>query len=127
MRLLRESDILVVAAALTAQTRGVIDREKLALMKRSAVIVNIARGAIIDEVALAESISAGCLGGAALDAFAREPLPMTSPMRHLPGVVLTPHAAGSTRQSRARIWAPILDNLDRLASGRALQNVVNAG
>ena len=123
--LMKQSDILVVAAALTPETQGVIGREKLALMKPSAVIVNIARGAIVEEDAMVEMLRDGRLAGAALDAFTREPLPMDSPLRGLPNVVLTPHAGGATQQSRARIWAHMRDNLDRLASGRPLRNVVN--
>jgi len=124
-QLLAQSDILVIAAALTPETRGVIDREKLALMKPSAVLVNIARGAIVDEAALADALKAGRLAGAALDAFTREPLPMESPLRGLPGVVLTPHAGGATRESRDRIWALMRANLDRLGNGQPLANVVN--
>ncbi|SHG68051.1 NAD(P)-dependent oxidoreductase [Pollutimonas bauzanensis] len=124
-QLLAQSDILVIAAALTPETRGVIDRQKLALMKTSAVLVNIARGAIVDEAALADALKAGRLAGAALDAFTREPLPMESPLRGLPGVVLTPHAGGATRESRDRIWAQMRANLDRLGNGQPLANVVN--
>lgn len=123
--LMRESDIVVVAASLTPETRGLIDRDTLALMKPSGLLVNVARGAIVDEDALLEALNTGRLWGAALDAFVREPLPKDSPLRHMPKVVATPHAAGSTKESRARIWHHMLDNLDRLAAGRELRNVVN--
>lgn len=122
---LAESDILVVAAGLNAQTRGMLGRAELERLKPSVLFVNIARGAIVDEVALAEMLASGRIRHAAIDAFAREPLPVDSPLRRLPNVVLTPHSAGSARQSSERIWRQMKDNLDRLAEGRDLINVVN--
>ena len=122
--MLAESDILVLAMALNAQTRGMIGASELARMKPTALIVNIARGAVIDEAALLSALSAGRLRGAALDAFTTEPLPADSPFRRLPNVLATPHTAGSTRQSRARIWAQMRANLERLASGAPLANIV---
>ncbi len=124
--LLRRSGIVVVAASLTPETRGLLGRSELAMMSSSAILVNIARGAIVDEEALIEALRAGRLRGAALDAYSREPLPADSPLRTLPNVLPTPHSAGSSRQSRERIWRQMLDNLDRLAAGRDLVSVVNA-
>jgi phosphoglycerate dehydrogenase-like enzyme len=115
----------VLAPALTAQTRGLIDRKALAAMKPGAVVVNVSRGAVLDEAALIEAIEAGRLAGAALDAFAHEPLPADSRLRHMPRILATPHTAGSSQQSHRRIWSQIVDNLDRLAEGRPLRNVVN--
>jgi phosphoglycerate dehydrogenase-like enzyme len=122
---LAESDILVVAAGLNASTRGMLGWRELELLKPSVLFVNIARGAIVDEVALVEMLASGRIKFAALDAFAREPLPVDSPLRSLPNVVLTPHSAGSSRQSSERIWRQMKNNLDRLADGRALVNIVN--
>ena len=123
--LLRRSDVLVVAASLTPQTRGLIGRAELALMKPSALLVNVARGAIIDEAALVEALDGGRLSGAALDAFTVEPLPAGPALRNHPRVLATPHTAGSSRQSRDRIWAQMRANLDRLARDEPLANVVN--
>ena len=123
--LLRECDVLVIAASLTPQTRGLIGAGELALMKPSALLVNIARGAIIDEQALIAALATGRLLGAAIDAFTVEPLPAGSPLRNLPGVLATPHSAGSSRRSRERIWVQMRGNLERLARGEALLNVVN--
>lgn len=123
--LLRESDILIVAASLTPETRGLIGRTELAAMRPSALLVNIARGAIVDEQALLEALTAGRLRGAALDAFTLEPLPADSVLRKLPNVLASPHTAGSTRQSRDRIWQQMRANLDRLAANDALLNIVN--
>ncbi|MGV6874861.1 2-hydroxyacid dehydrogenase [Pseudochelatococcus sp. B33] len=122
--LLRRSDILVVAAGLNPSTRGLLGPAELAMMKPGALFVNIARGAIVDEPALIEALGTGRLRGA-LDAFAREPVPADSPLRRMAGVVVTPHSAGASRQSRDRIWAQMRDNLDRLADGRELINVIN--
>jgi phosphoglycerate dehydrogenase-like enzyme len=87
--------------------------------------VNIARGAIVDEQALIDLLASRHIKQAGMDAFAREPLPQDSPLRGLPNVVITPHSAGSTRQSRERIWRQMKENLDRLDEGRDLINVVN--
>jgi phosphoglycerate dehydrogenase-like enzyme len=125
--LLHESDMLVLAPALTPQTRGLIGRAELARMKPSAILVNISRGAVLDEPALLESLRAGRLRGAALDAFAQEPLPADSPLRNTPGLLATPHIAGSSQQSRRRIWDQIMANLEHLANGDPLQALVNAG
>lgn len=123
--LLRQSDVLVIAAALTPDTRNLIGANELALMKRSALLVNVARGAIVDERALVQALTTGGLRGAALDAFAVEPLPADSILRRLPNVVVTPHSAGSSRQARDRIWQQMRANLDRLAANERLLNVVN--
>jgi phosphoglycerate dehydrogenase-like enzyme len=123
--LLRESDVLVLAPALTPETRGLISREAIAAMKPGAILVNIARGAVVDEAALLDALQTGHLGAAALDAFVEEPLPADSPFRFLPSVIATPHTAGSSRQSRQRIWDQISDNLQRLAQGEPLRNIVN--
>lgn len=124
--LLRESEILVIAAPLTPETKGMIGAKELAKMKPSALLVNVGRGAIVDEAALHDTLAEGRLRGAALDVFTQEPLPLDSPFRKLPNVILTPHSGGSTKHARGRIWAAAMDNLDRLASGRALVNIVNA-
>ncbi len=124
-RLLRESDAVVLAVPLTEKTRGLIGRRELELMKPSSLLVNIARGAVVDEDALLESLQAGRLRAAALDVFTREPLPPDSPWRSLPNVVATPHYGGASSASRRRLWRQVTENLDRLAAGREPVNVVN--
>jgi phosphoglycerate dehydrogenase-like enzyme len=123
--LLRESEILVIAAPLTRETEGMIGARELAKMKPSAVFVNVGRGAIVDEAALHEALAERRIRGAALDVFTQEPLPLDSPFRTLSNVIMTPHSGGSTKHARGRIWAAAMDNLDRLASGRELVNIVN--
>jgi D-3-phosphoglycerate dehydrogenase len=97
--LLRRSDIVTIHAPLTPETRGLIDAETLALMKPSAVLVNTARGPIIDLPALAEALEEGKLAGAALDVVDPEPLPADAPFYRMPNVILTPHSAYYSERS----------------------------
>jgi D-3-phosphoglycerate dehydrogenase len=91
--LLRRADVLAVHVPLTDETRGMIGRDELALLPRGAIVVNTARGGIVDEDALLEALEAGTLRGAALDVLAVEPPPPDHPLRRAPNLVLTPHAA----------------------------------
>src|SRR5262249_20522041 len=100
---LRNADVVTLHVPLTPATRGLIDAAKLALMKADAILINTARGAIVDEAALAVALRAGKLGGAALDVFATEPLPSASALADCPRLILTPHVAGVTRESNARV------------------------
>jgi phosphoglycerate dehydrogenase-like enzyme len=123
--LCRVSDAVTVHAPLLPSTRGLLDARRLALMSPKTVIINAARGPIIDEAALCEALDAGRLRGAALDVFSVEPLPMDSPLRGRPNVLLSPHLAGSTNEARGRMVASALRNLDRVLRGGAPENVVN--
>jgi phosphoglycerate dehydrogenase-like enzyme len=89
--LLNVSDVVSIHVRLSPESRGLLDRTRLAQMRPGAVLINTARGAIVDEDALVEALRGGPLGGAGLDVFATEPLPAASPLRTLPNVVLTPH------------------------------------
>ena len=120
--LLTASDVVVVVVALAAQTRGLVDARRL---KPGAVLVNAARGEVVDEAALVEALAAGSLRGAALDVFAVEPLPAGSPLRDAPGVLLSPHLAGSTAQAAGRIVAQVTANLRRVLAGEPVVDVVN--
>jgi phosphoglycerate dehydrogenase-like enzyme len=124
-----EADYLVVAAPLTPATRGAISREVLGRMKRTAWVVNIARGPIIDEPALIDALRDERIGGAALDTFAQEPLPADSPLWSLPNAIVTPHASNSSPRVRERTLALFLENLRRFKAGEPLLNQVdwNAG
>ncbi len=109
--LLKESDVVSVHVPLTPQTRGLLGRERLALMKRGAVVINTARGGIVDEAALAQMLRSGELGGAALDVFDREPLAAGSPLTGAPRLLLTPHIAGVTLESNERVSALIAERV----------------
>ena len=104
---LRESDVISLHVPLTPETRGLLGGERLRLLKRDAVVVNTARGGIVDEAALAAMLREGRLGGAALDVFEDEPLAAGSPLAGAPRLILTPHIAGVTVESNERVSAVI--------------------
>jgi D-2-hydroxyacid dehydrogenase (NADP+) len=122
---LDESDVLVITAPLTDETRGLIGAEALARLKPSAVVVNISRGQLIDEEALIRALSEGRLRGAGLDVFATEPLLTDSPLWKLPNVVLTPHVSGVTRGFWRRETDLILRNLRRLLDDAPIEQWEN--
>jgi phosphoglycerate dehydrogenase-like enzyme len=124
-RLLEESDFLVLTAPETPQTRGMVDPAALARMKRSAVLVNLSRGALVDEDALVAALTEGRLRGAGLDVFATEPLPPGHPFWSLPNVVLTPHVSAVSRSFWRRQTDLILENLRRFVAGESLVNLVD--
>jgi (S)-sulfolactate dehydrogenase len=105
------ADVVSLHLPLTAATRDLIDGARLATMKRDAILVNTSRGGIVDEAALADALRDGRLGGAALDVFGTEPLPAGSPLAGCPNLILTPHVAGVTRESNARVSALIADKV----------------
>jgi phosphoglycerate dehydrogenase-like enzyme len=126
--LLRTSDAVVVAAPDTPETRGVIDAAALACMQPGAVLINVARGRLVDEAALIEALRDGGIRGAGLDVFSEEPLPPGSPLWALPNVVMTPHVSAVTRGFWARETELIVQNLGCFTSGAPLdewQNVVD--
>jgi (S)-sulfolactate dehydrogenase len=109
--LLRTADAVSLHVPLTAATRHLLGAAELALMKREAILVNTARGGIVDEAALAEALRAGRLGGAALDVFEVEPLAGASALVDCPHLLLTPHIAGVTRESNVRVSTQIADQV----------------
>lgn len=123
-RLLRESDYVALTVPATPETAGLIGRAELELMKPEAVLINVARGSLVDESALIEMLRAGRLRGAGLDVFAREPLPTESPLWELPNVLITPHVSAVTPLYWRRETDLIVENLRRYLSGRELLNVV---
>ena len=127
--LLAESDFVVLAAPLTADTRGLIGEHAIAALKPGAWVINVARGELIDERALARAVRDGRIGGAVLDTFREEPLPASSPLYDLPNVILTPHTSWSSTRVLERSVGLFCDNLRRYAAGEPLVNVVdpNAG
>ena len=109
--LLRESDVVSLHVPLTAETRGLLSRERLALLKRDAVLINTARGGLVDEAVLASMLREGRLGGAALDVFDDEPLPAGSALVGAPRLLLTPHIAGVTLEANERVSAMIAERV----------------
>jgi (S)-sulfolactate dehydrogenase len=101
--LLAEADVVTLHVPLTPDTRNLIDVAALAKMKPDAILINTARGGVVDEEAVANALRAGKLGGAALDVFDHEPLPPGSPLADCPHLLLTPHVAGVTRESNVRV------------------------
>ncbi len=109
--LLATSDIVSLHMPLTAESRGMFDAKRIAQMKRGAVLINTARGGIVDERALAEALHAGRLAGAAVDVFEKEPLPAGSALVNVPNLILTPHIAGVTAESEERVCNLITDRV----------------
>lgn len=101
--LLAEADVVSLHVPLTDATRGLMDPARIARMKPGAVLINTARGGIVNEPALADALREGRLAGAALDVFDREPLPAGSPLAGTPNLILTPHIGGVTRESNTRV------------------------
>lgn len=125
-RELGEADVVVLAAPLTGETDGLLDRERLARVRKGAVIVNVGRGALLDEDALADVIAAGHLRGAVLDVFRKEPLAPDSPLWALRSVLILPHVSPV---SPGRFWERqlplLLDNWQRYLAGAPLRNLVD--
>jgi phosphoglycerate dehydrogenase-like enzyme len=120
------ADVVVLAAPSTPETDGLLDARRLALLGAGAIVVNVGRGALVDEPALAAALAGGRLRGAVLDVAAREPLPPESPLWGLPNVLLTPHVSPT---SPGRFWGRMLDlfvdNWGRYRRGAPLRNVVD--
>jgi phosphoglycerate dehydrogenase-like enzyme len=129
-RALPEHDVIVLAAPLTGETSGLLTAARLDLLPKGAIVVNVARGALIDEAALVDRLERGRLRGAVLDVFREEPLASTSPLWHLRQILLTPHISPV---SPGRFWPRQLDlflgNWTRYITGKPLINLVdkNAG
>ncbi len=128
--LLTVTDILTLNVPLTPQTRNLIGAQELGLLKPSSIVINAARGGIVDELALVDALASGKLAGAALDVYTTEPVPPNHPFLSLSPeiasrLVLTPHIAGITRESSARMMQMALDNMARVAQGLPPMYVVN--
>ncbi len=123
--LLGASDIVVVAAPLTDETAGLIGAEQLTRMREDAWLINIARGRLLDELALRRALEAGWIGGAVLDVFSEEPLPPDSPLYGTPNLVITPHTSWASDRVIERTVELFVDNLQRDAAGEPLRNVVD--
>jgi len=122
---LRGADYLVIILPLTEQTRGLIGARELGLMKPTAYLINVARGAIVQEAALIAALRTGRLRGAGLDVFEREPLPQDSPLWEMEQVILTPHVSGAVPDYYDRALPLFCENLRRFLTGAPLLNMVD--
>ncbi|MGN6797363.1 MAG: D-2-hydroxyacid dehydrogenase [Gaiellaceae bacterium] len=120
--LLPRADSIVITLPLTAETRGMFDRRRIALMKQGAILVNIGRGPVMDEEALIDALRSGHLRGAALDVYATEPLPTDSPLWDLDNVILSPHTAAQSVHENERIVDLFIENLRRYLAGEELRS-----
>jgi phosphoglycerate dehydrogenase-like enzyme len=123
--LLRTSDVVCVLSPLNGETKGLLNADRLGLLKRDAVLVNTARGAIIDEPALCDLARQRPDLRLALDTFTTEPLPPHSPLRDLPNAVLTPHMLGHTHEAYAALPAAAVENVQRILAGQVPRYVCN--
>lgn len=133
-RLLGESDFVVLCCPLNDQTRGLMNSERFGQMKPDGVVINVARGAVIDEDALWEALSEKRIGGAVIDVWYRyprrddpSPQPSKHPLQTLDNIIMTPHNSGWTAEQIDRRWRFVAANLDRLARGENLENVLFEG
>ncbi|MEP7357543.1 MAG: oligopeptide/dipeptide ABC transporter ATP-binding protein, partial [Anaerolineales bacterium] len=124
LEMLPLADVLVLATPHTPQTEKMIGKPELDLLKPGAYLINIARGAVVDEPALIEALRDGRLGGAALDVFEQEPLPETSPLWDMENVLVNPHSASTSDRENERLTDLFCDNLQRFVNGQPLRNVL---
>lgn len=122
-RLLEASDYVVIATPLTPETAGLIGAGELARMKPAAVLVNVARGPVVDEAALIEALREGRIAGAALDVFEQEPLPAESPLWEMANVLVSPHVSGNTPDYYGGAVDIFVENLRRFRAGEPLRNL----
>lgn len=124
--LLRDADVISLHTPLTEKTRGLIGTDALARMKPTAILVNCARGEIVDVDALAEALTGGVIAGAALDVFPAEPIPADAPIRRAPHTLLTPHIAGSTAEAQTNVAVDVAKQILEVLAGRPARDAVNA-
>lgn len=124
--LFARSDVVSLHVPLSDGTRGLVDARRLGLLRRGAYLVNVARGGVVDEAALAAALAEGRLAGAALDVFEEEPLPADSPLREAPNLVLTPHLGASTEEAQERVAEEIAHGLRLALAEGDLSRALNA-
>lgn len=125
-QLVEEADVIMLATQLTDVTYHMFSTQQFARMKRTALIINMARGLVIDEAALLEALKSGEIAGAGLDVFSKEPLPADSALWDQPNVLITPHMTPGLPDKRRRSINMILDNIGRYLSGEPMLNALSA-
>jgi len=121
---LREADFVSIHLPLLPETRGLIDERRLRLMKPSAFLINMARGAVVDHDALVRALRMGWITGAALDVYPREPLPADDPLLELPNVIMTPHIGSNTHRAMARMVRMAADQIIQVLNGEHPRHAV---
>jgi Lactate dehydrogenase and related dehydrogenases len=123
----KSADILSLHCPLTEDTVGLLSRDKIALMKPSAVVINVARGEVVDEQALSEALRDGKLGGAALDVFTVEPIDSANPLLAMASdkVIFSPHVAGVSIEAQGRIITTTITNIIKVMKGQIPESLVN--
>ena len=124
-RLVEESDIIVLCCPLNSQTTGLLNAQRIARIKPEALVINVSRGAVVDEMALVQALQAKRIGGAALDVFDQQPLPASHPLFAMDNVIITPHMAGVTRESMFRMGSVVADETIRILNGEFPKNFCN--
>jgi phosphoglycerate dehydrogenase-like enzyme len=122
LEVLPQADYVALTCPLTRETKGLIGAAELAAMKPTAALINVARGPVVDEGALAAALQGGRIASAGLDCFHEEPLPASSPFWSMPNVIVTSHTAGETRRYETNVVDILMENLERLYRGEALKN-----
>ena len=122
-RLFGESDVISLNCPLTAENAGMINSKSISLMKKDAVIINTARGGLINESDLAEALNSGRIAGAALDVLSREPEAADNPLKNAKNTIITPHIAWATVEARSRLMRLAAENLEAFIAGRELNRV----
>jgi glyoxylate/hydroxypyruvate reductase A len=122
---LKQSNFLCISVPHTMETDGLIGEKELAMLPKGAVLINISRGAVVDEAALIKSLQTGHLGGASLDVFAQEPLPAASPLWSMPRVIVSPHSASTNANENKRLTELFIENLQHYLKGEPLRNVLD--
>ena len=117
LELLPQADVVALTCPLTPQTQGLIGAQALAAMKPSAMLVNVARGRVVDEAALVEALAGRRIAAAGIDCTVEEPLPAASPLWALDNALITPHTAGETRRYEDNVIDLLLENLERIWRG----------
>src|SRR5262249_5408316 len=125
LEMIAQCDYIVMAAPLTADTRGLIGEAEFAAMKPSAVVINVGRAPVIDEAAMVRALSEGRINGTGLDGFDKEPLPEGHPFYRLENVLLSPHCADHTADWQEQAMRFFLEQFDRFRRGEPLRNIVN--
>jgi D-3-phosphoglycerate dehydrogenase len=123
--ILEDSDVVSLHVPLSDETRELVSADVLQRMRPGSIVVNVSRGGLVDEVALADALAEGQIAGAGLDTFSVEPLPADHPLRNAPNTILTPHAAWRSNQSIGALQAGAVDRVRLVLTGQPLIDVVN--